>query len=363
MTKSDFIFMLVRSGLWKIPLDHFDMTPYEYKQVMEDGEKQCVIGLISDCLKSNNMGLQKKCVIHMLKFQNSLISKNKLLNENLKLLCELFHEHNIKMYVVKGQTIGCFYPTPNLRVPGDIDFYVPPTDFNKAVEVINKEWGLNLSNEQEGKHLEFDHDNCCYELHRTLREFPNQKTQRLFNSILNSYEPEYVQVDGCDVPTLMPTLNVLYTFLHLYHHFVKMGVAVRQLCDLAVLLHYKRDNIDKELLRKWLKELGFINAFTAFGPILIEKIGLPKEDFPFTPSPTDHKYSAKVLKLILKHGNWGKYERKSKDKKSFDFLVEKTLFRISNQILFLRLSPKYNLSLIFGDIPHKIGKTIKKTIT
>ena len=363
MTKADFVFMLVRSGLWNIPLDHFDMSPYEYRQVMDDGEKQCTIGLISDCLKVNNMGLQKKCVIHMLKLQNTLISKNKKLNENVKLLCELFKKHKIMLYVVKGQTIGSFYPNPNLRVPGDIDFYVPPTDFNKAVEIINREWGLNLRKEKEGKHLDFDYNDCKFELHRTLREFPNKKTQKQFNDIVNTYEPEHVQVDGYDVPTLMPTLNVLYTFLHLYHHFVKMGVAVRQLCDLAILLHHQHENIDYVLLRKWLEQLGFFNAFNAFGTILVEKIGLPEKDFPFTLNNVDHKYGAKVLELILKHGNWGKYDRKSKDRKSFGFLIEKTFFRISNQFLFMHLSPKYNRSLVFGEIPHKTGKTIKKLFT
>ena len=32
--------MLVRSGLWQTRLDHFDMNPWEYKEVMIEGEKQ-----------------------------------------------------------------------------------------------------------------------------------------------------------------------------------------------------------------------------------------------------------------------------------------------------------------------------------
>ena len=359
MTKSDFIFMLVRTALWKTPIDHFEMTPKEYRLVMEDGEKQCIMGLISDCLRSNNMGLQKKCVIHMLKLQNSLLAENKKINENLMTLCNLLQANNIKFFVVKGQTIGVFYPKPELRMPGDIDFYVPPADFQKAIDVINAEWGLELSNKQKGKHLEFDYNDSYLEMHRILREFPYRKTQKDFDTILAECEPVYVKVDGCDVPTLPPTFNVVYTFLHLYHHFVKLGVAVRQLCDLAILLHQHRDDIDKAQLREWLERLGFINAFTAFGTILIEKIGLPEEDFPFPLTATDRSYGAKALKLILKHGNWGKYDRKTKDKQSLAFMIEKTYFRISNQFLFMHLSPKYNRSLIFGELPQKTAQTIK----
>ena len=352
--------MLVRSALWKTPIDHFYMTPKEYRLVMEDGDKQCIMGLISDTLRSNNMGLQKKCVIHMLKLQNSLLAENKKINENLKALCELFKAHHLKMFVVKGQTIGMLYPKPELRMPGDIDFFVPPSDFKRAVEVVNAEWGLDLSKEEKGKHLEFDYNGTFFEMHRILREFPYRETQRKFDSILAECQEEYIEVDGYKTPTLPPTFNVVYTFLHLYHHFVKLGVAIRQLCDLAVLLHHHRDDIDKAQLKEWLEQLGFINAFTAFGTILTEKIGLPEEDFPFPITPTDRKYGAKALKLILKHGNWGKYDRKTKDKKSLAFLVEKTYFRINNQFLFMHLSPKYNRSLLFGELPQKSAQAIKK---
>ena len=352
--------MLVRSALWQAPIDHFDMTPKEYRLVMEDGDKQCIMGLISDTLRSHNMGLQKKCVIHMLKLQNSLAAENKRINENLHTLCDLLNAHHVKFFVVKGQTIGAFYPKPELRMPGDIDFYVPPGDFAEAAVALNEAWGTELDKDFKGKHLEFDYNGTLMEMHQTLREFPYNDMQAQFNAILAECEATFVDVDGIRVPTLPPTFNVLYTFLHLYHHFVKLGVAVRQLCDLAILLHHHRDDIDKPLLRKWLEQLGFIHAFTAFGTILIEKIGLPESDFPFPLTPTDRAYGAKALKLILKHGNWGKYDRKSKDTHSLSFMVEKTYFRISNQMLFMRLSPKYNRSLIFGELPNKMAQTIRK---
>lgn len=35
------------------------------------------------------------------------------------------------------------------------------------------------------------------------------------------------------------------------------------------------------------------------------------------------------------------------------------VFKISNQLLFLRLSPKYNRSLLFGELPDKIWGRLK----
>ena len=138
MTKRDFIFTLLRSALWQQPLNHFVMSSWEYKEVMEDAEKQCVLGLVIDCLRSNNVTLKKKCVIHMLKLQNSLEKKNKLINDNLSELVNLLSGKGIRFAVVKGPSIGTLYPKPLLRGPGDIDFYVPAQDFQSAVDAIEQ---------------------------------------------------------------------------------------------------------------------------------------------------------------------------------------------------------------------------------
>ena len=362
MTKSDFIFSLIRSALWQKPLAHFDMTPWEYKAVMEDAEKQCVMGLITDCLRSNNMGLKKPCTIHMLKIQNSLSAENRRINSNLHALCQLMKDNGITNIVVKGQTLGALYPKPLLRTTGDIDFYIPAKQFQKAKQLIEKTWNVEAEEPKE-MHVSFKHNDTEFEMHRFLREFPNKKMQKAFNELMDSYPPYPVEVDGQEVPTLMPTMNVFYTFLHLYHHFIKLGVALRQLCDLTMLLHHHRDNIDRKLLIKVLDEFGFTKAFCAIGTILIEKLGLPQEEFPMPINNTDRRYGEKTLRLILKHGNWGQYERSSHDRQSFRYMYERGYFRLSNQLLLFRLSPKYNRSLLFGELPNKMCGRLKSLIS
>ena len=124
----------------------------------------------------------------------------------------------------------------------------------------------------------------------------------------------------------------------------------------AVLLYRK-------LLAKVLDEFGFTKAFRAIGTILIVKLGLPLEEFPLPINDTDKKYGDKALKLILKHGNWGQYERSSHDRKSLRYMFERAFSRISNQLLFLRLSPKYNRSLLFSELPDKTWGRLKSLIS
>lgn len=95
-------------------------------------------------------------------------------------------------------------------------------------------------------------------------------------------------IDNKKIPILSPTLNLAYTFLHLYHHLIELGVALRQFCDIAVLCYTaamaeqdqnKERSIDKERLTEILSHLDFQKAFTAIGTILVDDLGLSKNYF------------------------------------------------------------------------------------
>jgi hypothetical protein len=358
VNKIDFIFKVMRSALWQQPMKRFEFPAEKYKSLMKSADKQCVMGLMADGLKTSNIGLERESFFHLLKLEQTLTEENEKVNANLHELCQILQEAGIPFMVVKGQVAGAFYPKPELRMPGDIDFYVPQKHFDRATSMIFERLGKE-TDESNDRHIALKHNGTVYEAHRYLLRFPNKKMQRQFDQLVESNPAEIVTVNGEEVPTLMPTLNVLYTFLHLFNHFIQIGVALRQLCDLAMMLHSLRDRIDRELLDRWLKEYDITRAFIAFGAILTDKMGLPKEEFPYPITDSDREYGEKVLRLIVKHGNWGAYRRKNHDSRSLSFMLERSYIRLSNHVLFYRLAPKYNRALIFGALPRKIwGKLI-----
>ena len=354
--------MLVRSALWKEPLEHFDMTPWEYKAVMEDADKQCVTGLITDCLRTNNMGLKKKCVIHMLKLQKALIAENQRINGNLRELLDLLGKKGIAPTIVKGQTLGAFYPSPNLRVPGDIDFYVLPKEFEITLQTIEEEWlQKSVNREQIEKEFEFSHNGTTMELHRYLLMFASKKLMNYFSQLAETSKRVNINIDGIEVQTLEPTVNTFYTFCHLYHHFRMEGVAVRQLCDMAILLHANKDAIDRERLEDILRQTGYTNAFNAFGSIIVRKIGLPEDEFPLNITEKDHQRGKKILKEILRSGNWGLYGRKTHEANLMHTL-ETGKIEIMNNLRFFNLSPRENLSQLTRDVPTRVKNMFQKKI-
>jgi hypothetical protein len=331
------------------------MSPRQYGEVLMESDKQCVTGLVTDCLKTNNITMTKRCVIHMLKYQNTLTVENKHINSNLKNLVDLLNRHAIPFIVVKGQTLAIHYPNPLLRIAGDIDFYVPPSDFDRAQEVIRKEWGVEeFEQMSDDKTLNFDYNGSILEMHKALLLFARNRNRRYFSNLLETTPPTTITIDGCIVPTLEPTLNVFYTFGHIYHHFRLEGVAFRQLCDLAMLIHAYRDEIDKERLKEMLKSTGYTLAFLSIGDIVIKKLGLPAEEFPMEITPQAEKYSELMLKEILKGGNWGQYSREIHDKSSILHTLETGKIQVYHYLRYFKLSPGENLSIIYKNIPERL---------
>ncbi len=46
------------------------------------------------------------------------------------------NEHNIDMVILKGAAASIYYPRPDLRVMGDIDFFVHPQKFQKTYQIL-----------------------------------------------------------------------------------------------------------------------------------------------------------------------------------------------------------------------------------
>ena len=296
----------------------------------------------------------------MLRVSNSLSFENKRLNANVLVLTQLMKENHIGFVLVKGQSVGALYAKPLLRVPGDSDFYVVQKDFDRAVDVVNQHYGLSLNKNEIGMHLQFKANGNHFEMHRLLLKFPRKDTRRNFQTLIEKYPFESVVIGGEEVPTLMPTLNVFYTFLHLYNHVVKLGVAIRQFCDVAVLLHQYKERIDRDLLSEWLDVYDFKRAFASIGYIIVDKLGLPVENFPMEIQTKDKKNGEKILDLVWSHGNWGMYERDWGKKGTMKYYLSKIRIRVSSQLLFLHLSPKFSKSILFEETPQKILSAVKK---
>lgn len=166
-------------------------------------------------------------------------------------------------------------------------------------------------------------------------------------------EKHYVEIDGVKVRTLSPTLNAAFVFIHLFFHFIREGVSLRQLCDWAIVLHHYKDEIDKNKLLDILSQLDMAKSYKAFGSILVDELGLPEDDFPIEIKEDDRQWKEKLLKDIFEGGNFGKLHHKAQN--SWQFKIETLQLAIRNTLRYYRLCP----SEIGGMIPRLVKGNLK----
>lgn len=212
MTTIQVLLALLRNALWGHPVEKELRESVDFARLSKVAKQQTVAGLIFGELVRQQFPLTPRDTLMAFGFTQRVAQANALLQHELANLVNLMHRKKLPFFVFKGQTLAALYPHPEERTPGDIDFYCPPSSFDAAVAVFQEEWKLKLER-QAGEHaIEFYHGKVLFEMHYEMLDF-NTKADRLYwERLLSDTPTDFVEVNGLKVPTLAPTLNVLYTF-------------------------------------------------------------------------------------------------------------------------------------------------------
>ena len=339
---------VLRKALWGEDSFTNHIEREDVQPLIAEAKKQTVAGLVIDVLTRNNVSMDRETVMQSMLFLQQVKATNLRVNEALKCFVSLMEDAGMDYLIVKGQTIAALYPQPLLRTSGDIDFRIK--DFETSRQLLAEKWDVHLPETIKEKELAFEYQRITFELHTRLVDFYSKKHQRYWNGIVEN-DSYTVTVDGVEVRTMSPTVYAVYVFLHLFFHFIREGVGLRQLCDWAVLMHHWEKEIDNERLAEILSNVGMTKAYRAFGCILTDSLGL--KNFPFDTSKKNHRTGQKILQEIFRVGNFGKYDRKGY--KGMRFKIETMMRSLRNCVRYMPLSPK-ELSLF---IPKRIWLNIR----
>ena len=363
------LFPLLRRALWNESFEGV-LSPKEFRSVLSLAEGQTVFGLVSDALEKIEVKgmhiesqITKLAILETIGRQQQIRRQNALINREQGDFADRCNQEGIEYLVVKGQTIGCLYPKPELRQAGDIDFLFPvdlTVGRNKDYEMQRSKMAkifpeVQLPPKMEEYEVAFNHNGVLYELHTSLRGWAKKRHQEVWDDLMEKEwkEKNYVEIDGVKVRTLSPTLNAAYVFIHLFFHFIREGVSLRQLCDWAVVLHHYNAEIDKDKLIRILLELDMFDAYCAFGTILVDELGLPKKEFPVSLDDNDREWKGKILEDIFRGGNFGKLHHQAHS--SWKFKVETMCVALRNSFRYYRLCP----SEVGGMIPRLLKGNLK----
>lgn len=334
-----FFLTLLKNALWN-PEEKLKIPYAEFSPLMKIAEQQTVLGLVLDGIGGfNEPDAPKDGLLQYIGIVESTKQDNKLINKEVATFAKACRTNGIDCIVVKGQLIAQHYPQPELRMPGDIDFLIKE-DYSACRGKVEEMMGVTLPEKLAEKEVAFNNGNYVYELHESLVDFGNKKNIQNWNGIMKEVweSPYYETINDADVRTLPPTINAAYLFIHLFFHFIRGGIGLRQLCDWAIFLNHYKDKIDRKKLQEMLYELDLLKAYKAFGWILVDKLGLPLSSFPMQLDDNDKKWEDSIMRIIMDGGNFGRKNHKTTN--SLLFKAETLLMIIKNCMKYYLLAPR-----------------------
>lgn len=348
-------FQLLRRGLgFESSKDAEISNDLDWVAVFQLASEQSVVGLVLNGIESLPSELRppKLLLLQWIGEVQVIEQNNLLMNKELAEFASLCEMAGCEYLVVKGQTVGCLYAKPVLRQAGDIDFLIHGGEEHK--DVFSKILHVEIPKTSEYE-VGFDRNDIRYELHTSLRGWARKEHQEVWDAVIEKEwkEEHYVEIEGQKVRTLSPTLNAAYIFIHLFFHFIREGVSLRQMCDWVMVLHHYKNEIDRERLMQILHDLDLVDAYCAFGSILVDKLGLPLREFPVPISNENRKWQGKLLNDIFKGGNFGMLNHEANN--SWKYKYETFCVALRNSFKYYRLCP----SEVGGMIPRLIKGNLK----
>ena len=227
-------------------------------------------------------------------------------------LHELMTTNKMPYVAIKGLASAKYYPEPNLRSMGDVDFLVAKENVSQAGKLLESiGFAIDHGEEDESKHIAYTRPPMSiWELHRTVNGILNNETGETIRTEIDRMidNSELTEVDGfvCRLPSKFH--HGLVMLLHTASHLTSEGVGLRHLCDWVVFASALSDAEFCEVFEKKLKRFGlwrFAQALTLLG---IRYLGAPNRVWTLE-AVESHKLDASTLEGlmndILSGGNFG----------------------------------------------------------
>ena len=317
------------------------LTVKELDQNLSEAAKHGMLPVVMESLigfKTDD--LEKKKVI--LKWYGGSEQSKKNYWKRLELMEQLalnFKNAGLDVMFLKGATIAQWYPKPELRMFGDIDYYMYG-ESEKGIVVLKK-MGIKTSDyfnhhtqaNFEGVLLENHYDFLSRSLHSNL--LMDDELKRLVVSEGRQYPFRFNNPKVSNAYGMSPTMNAIFLMRHLATHFFSETVPLRMLYDWALFLQKYSTKVDWKKTFEMYKESGMPEFPCMIQGLLVSKLGLNFSNCPMEPIYGDT--TEKIWQSILEPPVSNPYRMYS-----IRYLLFETRTRLSNhwkhQIVFQKES-------------------------
>ena len=366
-TELDIFFCLLRISLWNRETDKLclqgilDRNDYSLSSILKTIEDHALLGVVADTILSLSDQLhlndiQKNYILQYVANSQQIHFKTQ---QVLLEVFEKFETLGCNPILLKGEGVAQLYPSRCIRACGDVDVYVGPRDFDKAVSCLNAMCeSKDIKRAELSRHdYSIKYKGILFEIHfkpgYATVEKAEQRFQELANYWLVPEKCQTIYILGKQILIPATQYNILYVFEHLARHFRNSELGIRQFLDWALLL--EKTDFQESILKKNLEELFVLDAWKRLGGVLRE--GLDMDRIPFIEA-TDSKLSKKLIRVVMSRGNFAKQKTYLEKKGRIFYLF--SLFGKSREVGLV--FPKYSKKWLAVHVKESISRFFKNLI-
>ena len=324
---TDTFFALVRAGLFPVHCEgnsdiRIDGTT-DWNYIYQLAQEQSVQGLLLQGIEELKTRGIELCVPKVLLLQwigevQIIEQRNKAMNQFVAELLEKMRAADIYAILVKGQGVAQCYEKPQWRTPGDIDFFLSDTNYEKAKSFLKPLANDGKPERLYSKEIGFNVNSWLIELHGTLHTGLSTRVDKSIDAvqsdIFNAGNVRSWYNGNTQVSLPAADEDVFLVFTHFVKHFYKEGgVTLRQMCDWCRLLWAYKDSLNHRVLESRIRKSGLMTEWKAFGVLTVEYLGMSIEAVPLLNANDDlnanlKKKAEKIVAFILKGGKWHRFK-------------------------------------------------------
>lgn len=162
---------------------------------------------------------------------------HRLLGNNIRVISAHSNIHKLlspRYVILKGCAAARYYPKPNLRTMGDVDFLVDRADLDSASERLERAGMERTDRGDHDFHRSFTFQNVSYEMHWEAPGIPKTGGERIRELFQDALENSVFVDSSYYVPSDLHHGMIL--LLHNASHMTAGGIGLRHLCDWAVYI-------------------------------------------------------------------------------------------------------------------------------
>ena len=202
------------------------MSPSEWEFLYDTSSRQAVQGLVYDALEqAPESNIPEDLAARWLMEIGEIEKNYARIEETVEMQAAAFRKHGIHFSLLKGLESAKYYPRPEHRIMGDIDWWMHSgDDWDAALELAKAN----------GASPEYDSDG---DVHYTV------------NGIVVEHHRKGLRTAG-------PCGELLLLNEHALHHALVTGVGMRQIADYKAALRYFDGKYDREEYEGLVEEEG-----------------------------------------------------------------------------------------------------------